>query len=123
MSSCLERKAGLDIHSCWFAFSLLLDFFYNFCFDFFKSLLGFCYNSTALKGRKGENRVRKLNVLLLRKKGWIGHSSLLVCFFFVVGFFMLFCFDFFKSLLGSVMILRLPRNTIFVKCVHPFLSL
>ena len=23
---CLERKAGLDIHSCWFAFSFLLDF-------------------------------------------------------------------------------------------------
>ena len=44
---CLERKAGLDIHSCWFAFSFLLDFFYNFCFDFIKSLLGFCYDFAA----------------------------------------------------------------------------
>ena len=77
----------------------------------------------ALKRRKGENRIRKLNVLYLEKKSGIGHSFLLVCFFLLVGFFIIFVLTFSNLCLGFVMILLLPRNTIFVKCVHLFLSL
>ena len=49
----------------------------------------------ALKGRKGENRIRKLNVLYLEKESGNGHSFLLICFFLFFWIFCNFCFDFF----------------------------
>ena len=83
--------------------------------------------------KNGEDRVRKLNVLLLRRKDWIGHSTLLVWSFsllldfyafFVLLFFYAFCFDFFQIFAWFCYdFYGFPGNTIYVKCVHPFLSL
>ena len=55
--------------------------------------------------KNGENRVRKLNVLLLRKKDLIGHSTLLVwSFSLLLDFLCFFVLTFSNLCLGSVMI-------------------
>ena len=61
------------------------------------------------KKMRKTGRERKLDAPLLKRKVLIGHPTLLEFLCFCV-FFMLFVLTSFKSLLGFVRILRLPRK-------------